>query len=307
MPSPTQQQVHVDQPLTNISIAYRNAAYIAEQVFPNVSVQKQTDKSFTFNKADWYRDEAGPRAPGTRAPRVEYGISTSNYLCFPWAAGKPLPDETVDNSDNPLRPEMEATEFVTEKLFLKKEILVSDDAFGTGWSSSATPATLWSNDTSDPIGDVNLAVDTVAQAIGREPNKGVVGRGLWRHVVKHPDLIDRIKGAAGPGSPAILTKQAIAALFELETILVGTAVKETGAEGATSSRSNVWGNHLLVAYVTSSPALMTATAGYVFTWKTRVVERFREDQEKQWIITCEENFDSKVTASDAAYLIKSAA
>ena len=307
MPSPTESQVHIDRPLTNVSIAYRNSNYIGEGVFPNVPVQKKSDKYFIFTKADWFRDEAAPRAPGTRAQLVDYNISTGQYACFEWAVAKNVPDEVVDNADDPLKPMQEATEYVTDKLFLRKEILVAADAFGTSWSSSATPGTLWSNDTSDPIGDVNLAYDTVRQAIARVPNKGVLGAGLWRHVTKHPDLIDRIKGAAGPGSPAILTKQAIAALFELEVLLVGDAVKDTGAEGGTSSRSYVWGNHMLVAYVPNSPGLMIPAAGYVFEWKSRQVNRYRFDPEHSWNIEGLENFDVKLTATDAGYLVKSAA
>mgnify|MGYP001583108182 FL=1 len=78
MPSPTARQSHIDTALTNISIGYRNAQYIAEQIFPAVPVGKQSDKFFTFTKADFFRDEAGVRAPGTRAARVAYNISTDS-------------------------------------------------------------------------------------------------------------------------------------------------------------------------------------------------------------------------------------
>ena len=307
MATPDRSQVHIDNALTNVSIAYRNANYIADRIFPSVPVQYLSNKYWIFTKADWYRDEAAVRAPGTESQEVDYTVSTGNYLCTEWAAAKVIPDETVMNADTPLRPLVEATEFVTEKLFLRKEKEVADLAFGTGWSSSATPTTLWSNDTSDPIGDVNTAVDTVIQAIGRKPTRGVIGRGLWRHVMKHPDLLDRIKGAAGPGSPAILSQQVIAALFELESIDVGDAVIDSAAEGATASRDYVWGKHLLVAYVASTPSLLTPSAGYIFQFKNRQINRFRLDARHSDKVECLENFDPVITAADAAYLVKSAA
>lgn len=307
MANPTRNQVHIDVPLTNISIAYRNANYVADQIFPSVPVQKNSGKYWVYTKSDWYRDEAAVRAPGTYAQEVDYTISTSSYSCLEKAAAKKVPDEVVENADTPLRPLQEATEYVTDKLLLSLEIEVAGNAFGTGWSSSITPGVLWSNDTSDPIGDVNLAYDTVLAAIGRVPNKGLFGQGLWRHLMKHPDLIDRIKGAATPGSPAILSRQAIAALFELETLLVGNAVKDTGAEGATASRSYVWGNHMLVAYVASTPSLLTPSAGYIFTWKSREVNRYREDRMHSDVVECLHSWDTVLTATDAAYLIKSAA
>ena len=67
MAEPTAQQVHIDQALTNIAIRYSNEKYVFDQIFPRVPVQKQTDKFFKFTKEHWFRDDAMPRAPGTRA------------------------------------------------------------------------------------------------------------------------------------------------------------------------------------------------------------------------------------------------
>lgn len=308
MPSPTTQQVHIDNALTNISIAYKNTNYVGDRVFPRVPVQYISNKYFVFTKADWYRDEAALRAPGTRAQRVDYNVSTGNYVCVEYAVAKSVPDEVVMNADSPLRPLTEATEYVTDKLSLRKEKDVADLAFGNSvWSASATPVVLWSNDTSDPIGDVNTAVDTVIQSIGRVPTKGVIGRGLWRHLVKHPDLLDRVRGGATPGNPAMVNAALIASLFELQELLVGDAVIDSAAEGATASRGYVWGNHLLVAYVSATPSLMTPSAGYVFTFKDNQINRFREDQEHADVVEALSNWDAKVTAADAGYLIKSAA
>lgn len=304
---PTQQSVHIDQPLTNISIAYRNEEYIAERVFPNVPVPKQSDKYYVYDREYWTRDEVERRAPGTRPVRGAYKVSNESFLCENWGFAIPVPDELVANADAPLRPLQDATLFVTDKILLKKEILVSDQAFGTTWSSSATPGTLWDVDTSDPIGDVSLANDTVVKAIARLPNVGIIGNGLWRHVKKHPDIIDRIKGAAAPGNPAVLNAAAISALFELSEILVGRAVKNTAAENATVSHSYIWGLHMLVMYRTPTPALTTPNSGYVFQWKPRQVSRFREDQERTDVVDVLEYFDVKITSTLAGYLIKSAA
>ena len=45
MPNPTVRDVHREQYLDNISIAYRNTSLIWDQVFPVVPVEK---------KSDWY-------------------------------------------------------------------------------------------------------------------------------------------------------------------------------------------------------------------------------------------------------------
>src|SRR3990167_1226616 len=307
MAKPTYAQVHIDQPLTNISIAYRPSKFIAEQVFPRVPVTKISDKFFVYTKADWLRREAEPRAMGTRASRGDYGLSTGTYTTIEYAIGKGVPDEIVDNADAPLRPLEDATRYVTEQIMLELEADVAADAFGTGWSSSATPSPVWSSPTSTPIEDVETAANSLATSLGREPNVGVMGRGLWRYVKQHPDILDRIKYSAGPNSPAIATVQAVAALFGLDRLLIGLAMNETAAEGAASSQAFVWGNHMLVAYVTGRASLMEPSAGYVFTYQNRVIERFREDQEHQDVVTARQSWDHKLTATDAGYLVKSAA
>jgi len=190
---------------------------------------------------------------------------------------------------------------------LLEEARVAGHALGAGWSASATPGVTWSNPSSTPIEDVETAANTIATAIGNEANTGVMGRGLWRYVKQHPDVVDRIKYSAGPNSPAVVTLMAVAALFGLEKLLVGTAVQDSGVEGGTSSQGYVWGNHLLVAHVTPRASLLRPSAGYLLNYKTRRVERFREEQEHQYVITTSQSWDVIQPATDAGYLIKSAA
>jgi len=308
MTKPTYQQVHVDVPLTNLSIAYTPGGFIADQVFPAVPVQRISDKYFIYTKADWLRREAKVRAAGTRAARGDYGLSTSTYVCVERAIGKGVPDEIVANAEDPLKPLEDGTKWCVTQIQLEKEYQVAAVVLGSSvWSSSATPSVLWSNATSDPIGDVETAANTVVGAIGMEANVGVLGRGLWRYVKNHPDILDRIKYSAGPNSPAIATVNAVAALFGLGKLLVGSAVYETAAEGATSSMSYVWANSMFVGYVTGSPSLMEPSAGYIFTYQQRRTERFREDQEHQDVVTVYESYDIRATAADSGYLIKTAA
>ena len=68
MAQPSLHSVHIDAPLTNISVAYLQAQtnFIAPRVFPVVPVDKQSDLYFTYTKNDWFRDEAKPRGAGTR-------------------------------------------------------------------------------------------------------------------------------------------------------------------------------------------------------------------------------------------------
>jgi hypothetical protein len=307
MPSPTERQVHIDVGLTNVSIAYRNGGYIADQIFPIVGVPKATNYYWIYTKADWMRNEVGIRAPGTRARRAEYTLSKTPYVCVEQALSKGVPDEVQKMADEPLRPMITATEYVTDQLLKAVEIDVLGAVFGTGWSSSATPGTLWSSDASDPLGDIETGVYTVAAAIGREPNVAVIGRGLWRYMRNHPDIVDRIKFGGAPGNPAVATSQAVAQLIGVEKFLIASAIYDTIQEGGTSSLSMIGGNHLFLGYVPATPAVDVPAAGYVFQYMSREVNRYREDQEHQDVVEARMSWDAVITAADAGYLVKSAA
>jgi len=296
-------QVHINKAMTNVSIAYRNENYIGEQVFPVVPVQKQSDKYFVFDKSSWFRNEAGMRAPGTVGPLVEYSVSSATYACQPIAAGKVVPDEIVDNADAPLRPMREATEFATDKVMLYAEYEIASNVFGDSvWSASANPGTQWNDDSSNPLGDVDVAREAVLKTIGREPNTMVIGREVWTDLKNHPDLLDRIKYTNTGG---IITPQLLGTLFQIPRVLIGTAIYDSGLEGGTASYGYIWGKHCWIGYVTQSPGLMTPAAGYLFTWKNRTVETYRMDKEKATLARVEWHYDDKVTSADAGYLYKS--
>lgn len=307
MSRPTTQQVHIDKALTDLSLAYTPGIYVGEAVFPTVRVQKISDKYWIYSKEDFLRRDVGLRAPGTRAKRADYGVTTGNYNCVEHAIAKSVPDEVQSNADNPMNPIIDATRYVTEQIYLDKEIDISGDAFGTGWAASATPSASWSASQSTPLADVSTARSTVALAIGREPNTGVMGRALWAATTENRDIMDRLRYSASPNDPAIATVAAVAALFGLQKLLVGTAIYNASLEGVAGSYGFVWGSNLLVAYVAPQPALMTPSAGYIFSATGREISNFREDQERSNVIEARESWDTKIVASDAGYLIKNAA
>lgn len=306
MSTPTARDSHYDQALTNVSIAYSNAAYIHPLIFPVVPVAKQTNKFFIFDKGAWYRDETGPRAPGTRAKRAEYTLSASNYTCVEKAIAKGVPDEVIKNSDDPLTPLVRATRFVSDQILKAKEIDVLDTVFSTTWSGSHTPTTEWDEDTSDPLTDIETGINTVELAIGQPVNTAVIGRGLWRYVKNHPDIVDRVRYGQTPGGPAMVTLDGFAALIGVDRVLLARAVKNTGNEGADDSMAYIAGNHMVLMYVSPTPALDSPSGGYVFQWLANEVNRYREDQEHQDVIEARCSWDVKLCAPDAGYRIKDA-
>ena len=184
MPQPNINSVHVDAILTNISVAYlqNQDNFIADKVFPVIPVDKKSDKYFTYTKNDWFRDEAQRRAPGTESAGGGYNLSTGTYSADVWAFHKDVDDQTVANADAPLNPLREATEFVTRRLMLRRELQWVSDFFGTGvWADDVTgvagaPSSgqtkQWSDYTSsDPISDIEAGKAEILGNTGMEANE----------------------------------------------------------------------------------------------------------------------------------------
>lgn len=299
MARPTSRDRHVDTAMSNVSIAFRNSEYIADQVFPTINVQKKSDVFYVFDRASWFRNQIGPRPPGTRARRVDYSITTSSYLCLPYAIAKSVTDEEVDNSDTPLQPLVEATEFTTDQLMLGTEIRVANVvSSSTNWASASnlTSGTKWTSDSSTPTANIITCIQAVRQLIGRYPNTAVLGGAVMERLIDHPEMIDRVKYTR---AGAVLTPDDLAMWFGFQKVLVGNSVKITSLEGASDTVADVWGDFFWCGWVPQNASLRTPAAGYIFEWMMRKTERFREDQEHQDVIACEHYTDERITSSDS--------
>lgn len=276
---PTPGDVHVNTPLTNISIAMMQsaAAFIGTRAFPNIPVSKQSDAYYTYDRGYFNRDEMAERADATESQGSGYDVNADGvYFCKVYAFHKDVSDRMRANADAALSPDREATAFVTQKALIKRERLFADAYFKAGvWAQQrtghattedGTNSVYWSDAASDPIQRVRGAKRAILQSTGFIPNKLVLGRAVYDTLLDHPDIIDRLKYGQTQGAPAMANKQSLATLFEVDEILVSDAIVNTGKEGAANAHSFILGNHALLCYAPATPGLMTPSAGYTFSW-----------------------------------------
>lgn len=312
MPQPTSNDVHVDAILTNISVAYiqDQGNFIANQVFPSVPVEKQSDKYFKYTKGDWFRDEAQLRAPSTESAGSGYSLSTDTYSTSVYAFHKDVDDQVRANADNPLNPDRDATTFVTQRMLLRQEIDWNTNYFTTGiWDTDVvggTDFTVWSNYTSsDPIEDIEAGKSTMLTNTGFMPNTLVLGYDVFRQLRHHPDIVDRIKYT----SSEVPAEGILGRLFGVDRVLVTRGIKNSGAEGAADSFAQIHGKNAALYYVAPSPGLLTPSAGYQFAWRgvsdgmgqNIGISRFRMPELRADRIEAQMAWDYKVVSTDLGY------
>lgn len=322
MSQPTQGDVHVNVPLTNLSIAYMQdaAAFIAARAFPNVPVLKQSDRYYIYNRGDFNRDEMSIRAAGDESSGSGYNLdNTPTYFAPVYAFHKDIPDQVRNNSDSVLAPDMEANRFVSTKALIKRERIWAANYFATSkWTSEvagantadSTHVVYWGDPSSDPIGDIRRGKRSLHLVSGGIPaNKLVLGAQVWDVLQDHPQFIDRVKYGQTQPNAAQVTKQLIAELLELDELLVMEGIVNTAAEGVTESNAYIGGKHALLLHAAPAPGLMTPSAGYTFSWtgmfgngdEGNRVSSFRMEWKKIERVEIEMAFDSKLVSADLGF------
>lgn len=324
---PTQGDVHVNTPLSNISIAFMQsaAAFVADQVFPNIPVQKQSDRYYTYDRGFFNRLEMQKRAAGTESKGIGYSVdNTPSYYCDVWAVHHDVHDQIRANADSVISPDRDATNLVSMQGLLRREVSFAGSFFTTGvWTnnrngvaSAPVPGTSvlrWSDANSDPIKDVKDAKRTVAESTAFEPNKLTLGRAVYDALTLHPDIIDRVKyggqAASGSGNPAMINRDSLARLFEVEQVLVMNAIQNTAAEGLANAHSFIGGKHALLTYSPASPGLQIPSAGYTFSWNGLLgssamggrIRKFRMEPIASDRVELELAFQPKLIAADLGF------
>ena len=73
---PLQSQMYADAILSQVSIAYQNAQYISDIIFPEVQVPHKTGLYYKYDKQK-FRTVNDIRAPGTRAQGSGIGCTAA--------------------------------------------------------------------------------------------------------------------------------------------------------------------------------------------------------------------------------------
>ena len=305
MPNPTRSDVHVNQPLTQVSIAYlqNETKFIAAQCFPSLSVPKQSDLYFQYSQADFMRAEAAIRAPGTESKGAGYDLTTASYSAAVFALHKDVADQIRQNADAPLNMDADATKFLTQQMLIKRDLDWSTNFFAGGsWTGSTTagnitPGTKWDASGATPIEDIEAQADSVEAKTGFRANCLVLGVDAYNALKNSADVVDRIRYT----QTGVVSEDLLASLLGMKKVMVARGVYNSALEGAAASVGRIYtGDTALLLYVPDSPSLMTPSAGYTFNWQYagaggdgQRVSRFRMDHLRSDRIEMEMAYDQK--------------
>lgn len=269
--------------LTAVAIQYRNpaAALIADLVLPRL--QPMGVKSFKYLN---YALADAFTIPNTAVSRkgmpeeIEIKATEVDASCLDYGLDDVVPNDDIIQARNApsnggfaVDPLMTATQYLTDLLLLDREVRTANLVFATGSYGGNTldlsggGQHQWSDFVDgDPIADISTGLDNT---VGFRPNTLVFGQAVWTKVRQHPKIVKAMHG--NDGGSGLATRQAVAELFEVQNVLVGSAYVNTAKKGQTASLARAWGKHCAALFINP---VATNREGVTFGFTAQFQGRF---------------------------------
>lgn len=299
----------IDPALTAIAIAYRNPSYIADMVLPRIPVDKQ---KFSFLS---YATDTMFNVPDTRVGRrskpneiqlesTEVTDSTEDY-----ALDGGVPNVDIENSDPRYDPLGNEVMFLQEMIALDREkraaaIVHNAASYDAALKVTLAGASQFTDAAADVIAVINDALD---QPLMR-PNQMVLSQYGWTKLRSNPKIVEAVKGTGAKQGNA--TRQAVADLFEIDEIIVGSARANSSKRGQAPTIARLWGKH--IALLHKAPVIQAkgaVTFGGTFEFGGRIASQWEDkNMGMRGGIACRtgESLRERVIASQAGYFLENA-
>lgn len=300
----------IDPALTAIAVAYSNKAYVADMIAPRIRVNKQ---KFSFIQ---YSADTMFNIPDTKVGRrskpnevvldaTEVTDQTEDYALD---GGEPNVD--IDNSDARYDPLGNEVMFLQELIALDREKRVASLVHNSANYNVTLRETLagaaqfsdYAN--SDPISVINAALDKPLV----RPNQIVFNAEGWSRFKAHPKIVEAVKGTGAKQGNA--SREAVAELFELEEVIVGSARANSAKRGQEPALVRLFGKHIALLH---KAAVVEAKGAVTFAGSFQFGERIGSQWDDKDMgmrggvaVRTGESLRERVIASQAGYFIQNA-
>lgn len=300
-----------DPVLIAITEAYRNTAYVADQVLPRVPVGRQEFKYWRYPVAETF---ALPETlVGRRSQPNEIDLTAEEVpsATLDYGLEDPIPQADIDNAPANHSPIDRSVMQLSDYILLDREVrtaaaVFAASAYPTGHKVELTGNNRWdvAHADSTPIVDITAAIDSCLV----RPNRMVLGHVAWRALSMHPTIMQALHGTTG--DKGIASRRQVADLFELDEIVVGQTRLNTAKKGQAATLARVWGPHaLLYHYNPNADTRGALTFGITAQWGGRVAGQERDSRiglRGGVRVRVGESVRELVVAPRAAFLIENA-
>ncbi len=240
MPSPA--SVHINQALTDFSLAYKNSQYFAHLMMPLVGVTKLSDSYYKRNLKDVITPIDDLIGPNSEPSEDDFSVTDASFTCRERGLIAYISRRESANADDVLELQRNRVASLLNRMALNREIRVADLLNTTTSFASAnriTATAAWSDETnSHVIKDMQDARRSIRPGgSGDSKVLCLMTSDLWDEAARNPALL----GLLGANADGLVSPDRFASYFRIDEMFISEAEKNTANRGvATPTAARIW-------------------------------------------------------------------
>lgn len=299
----------IDPILTAVAKGYESQfPLVADILFPVVPVTSRGGKIIVFGR-EQFQVVRSVRAPGADTKSIEIGYGSENYSLVDHRLMAKVPVELMEEAAAVPSLDLSAQSVtaVQNMMSLEREVNAAalaraSGAYASGNKTTLSGTNLFTDATSNPFVIIEAGKEAVRKKTGRRPNVAIIGPVVLSALRTHPMVLDKISTATDR-APATMAQ--LQALFEIERIVEGQAIVDS-----VGTFSDVWGNDIVLAYVSPKSMQNMGSQNYGYTYqlagRPMVEEAYFDGSKNSFMHPVSDASQVVMTCADSGYLIKNA-
>lgn len=274
--SPGPDALHAPTYMPDVLVQYRNNVMVAGDVMPVVPVQDRSDYVAQVPIGTGLKPaDVSLAGQASQLPELLWNVSrVGTYLVVDRGLRTFIPGQSMRKADAPFEVRMTTARILADVLDLVQEISVAGIVFtaanyASGYSTTVSSASdKWDNPASDPLQQVRIGRKKLLVGNGVKV-KLVLGYDVFIALQSHPKILASFLSRPIIGNltgAPFATKQMMAAIFNVDEVIVGEAKYNSANDGATVSLSDVWAGHAALITVVERPS-RTNPAGFGYQFR----------------------------------------
>ena len=295
--------VRDDKFLSRLAVKYTNNEFVGGIFLPEYKVQKESDKYRIFRKDGFYKG-APKKADGAITEEATLSYDEGTYSTYERALKDIVTDRAMQNADAPVRPKVDVTNFLTEKVLLSEEIdkwalMLGTSGLESGsYYENLTAITAWISGTDpDILSDLSDAIVTISKATGKRPNTIGMTSEVSERIAADPVIREILKYH----TTAMISGDPLPPTLRNMKVQLADGLWNASDEGQTASYDYIMKYRVIMAFVDPANNL---TLGRTFVSKPFKVVKWRDDDREGEFIKVNKVYSPALTNLDAAYMYK---
>jgi len=291
MPAPTSDTALQRPDLGALVYEYLETApamgFIGLEVMPIFETIEQSAQYPVIPQEALLKIQDTKRAMRGKYNRSDYEFEEGYYGTSENGWEEPVDDRERKLYRNKFDCDVVAVKRATNHILRGQEKRVADKVFNaTNFTANAITNEWDDASNAVPIDDVNTGKLSVRNACGMLPNALIIAYSTYLNLKRCDQIVDLLKYTFPGIDINRMTSAQLAAVMDVERVLVGGAIYDAAKKGQDASITDLWSNeYAMLTRVSDSPDISEPCIGRTFLWTEDspgnvVTEEYREEQSR---------------------------